>query len=273
MPRVPVRIKLTKTQQKELLRRLLEREGKPTYRTLAKLTHVTEPATEVEVGRLWQRMPGAPEVLTPITLPIEEARALYAAHPEEYILRPPGPTAREVAVLPAQYPEAVAPSEWAKRVAYERVKEVPIKPSAHAESVVRRTLVGESREAEAMGLGIRLEDIRPGVKIETVISEKKGYLAEPELPPAQVLSAIAEKAAALWKFIGGGRSLAGKMFDEYRKASSWAKSNPYIKDARDYFTSCYTRYVKDPVKFERSWPREAKLIKEYERQYEEALAK
>lgn len=264
MPRIDIKplIKLSKEQWKVLMERMMSKEGKLTTKGAgAIMGRPFEPPVEREVGALYQRM-GEGEGLSAERLPIAEARAKYAANPEEYVMPSMGaPSVKEMRTVPSGSPE-----ELASGLAYEHIKQSPILPpaSGRTSKVIRDELKDQALIQKLKSIGIDPEDIRPGVKLETVLEEhgiKPGQIET--LPPAAMLASYGHMADQAWKDMGGGRSMGARVWEMYRSSS---RQSSHIKDARDYFVSSVVRWKQDPVKFAKSYPREAKVLQQLEQQ-------
>jgi len=273
MPRFPVKplIKLSKEQYKVLLERIFK-EGKLTVKGAgAVMGRPFEPPVTKEVGELIKRRAiGGGEFEEAVErLPIEEARAKYFASPEEYRPGLPAPSAKVMRTV-----EPGSPEELAAGLAYERVKQVPvIPPVSRTAGVMRRELEEQETEAALRRVGVRPEDIRPGVKPKTVLEEVTGK-SQRELvtvPPAAELASDAMVADELWRNLtgrAGERSLGAKLWEMYRASS---RQSSHIRTARDYFISSFVRFKQDPVKFTKAYPREAKVLRQLWDEFEASL--
>jgi len=233
MPRFPIKpaVKLTKQQWEALLDRIMTREGgKLTPKATSEIMQYEPPVTR-DVGTLVSERPAGPagteEYRKVIErLPIEEARSKYAAAPERYAQqRFGGPSIKHLSAV-----EPGSPEELASGLAYERLRQVPVVTP----SVARTTGTMKNEIAEATGT------------------------AATEVPLTTELATNAAKAARAWKMMGGMRTLSGQNWELYRKGS---RQSSHIQDARDYFISSFTRWKSDPAKFEKAYPREARLLK------------
>jgi len=65
-------------------------------------------------------------------------------------------------------------------------------------------------------------------------------------------------ADQLWKDSGGNESFAADVWGMLKKGS---KAH-HLDSPRDYFVSSFVKYTNDPVKFKKSHPQEARLIKQ-----------
>lgn len=269
MPNIPVRIGLTKEQWKVFLERILQRRGLTQRAAGAIMDRPFEPPVTREVGTLYRDVPiGAGEIIRRVErLPIEEARAKYLAAPEQYVSpRTWSPEARVLRVV-----EPGSPEELAAGIAYERVKEVPLLPPIpKSAKVMQRDIEAQELESAVSRLGIRPEDVRPGVSLKTVIEEAgrkpKDMIT---VPPAQELAALAEIADQIWKDMGGSRSSGGKAWELLRMTQR--RPEPHIRSARDYFISCFLRWKQAPRKFTNTHPKEARLLEQLWREFEESL--
>lgn len=268
MPRITLAplIKLSKEQWKVLFERMLAKEGKLTTKGAGAIMHRPfEPPVEQEVGALFRDMPmGAGEVTRQVErLPIGEARAKYMANPEQYVTPSMGaPDVNVMRTVPSGSPE-----ELAGGLAYERIKQVPILPPASGRTshVIREELKDQSLRRKLKDIGINPdEDIRPGVKLETVLAEhgiKPSQIEGP--PPAAILASFGDTADNAWKSMGGGRSSGAKVWEMFRTSS---RQKSHIQNARDYFISSFVRWKDDPNKFTKAYPREARVLNEMDKQ-------
>jgi len=241
MPRFPIKpiIKLTKEQWREVLRRVFEKEVKLTPKAVGELMKYEPPVTR-EMGTLARDIPiGVGEAVRGFErLPIEEARAKYFASPESYVTPSAvEPSVKEMAALPPPG-SPLGASEMAKRIAYERLNFEPIIPP---------------RTQQAAG----------------VIRKEAGASAA-EVPPVAQVVQTALIGDSLWKEIGGTRSVAGKRWQELLNSSRGAVKS-HFKTGRDYFISSYYRWKQDPLKFRKNYPREAKLLEQAQKIFEESI--
>jgi len=241
MPRFPIKpiIKLTKEQWREVLRRVFEKEVKLTPKAAGELMKYEPPVTR-EMGTLARDIPiGVGEVVKGFErLPIEEARAKYFASPESYVTPSAvEPSVKEMAALPPPG-SPLGASEMAKRIAYERLNFEPIIPP---------------RTRQAAG----------------VIRKEAGASAA-EVPPVAQVVQTALIGDSLWKEIGGTKSIAGKRWRELLDSSRGAVKS-HFKTGRDYFISSYYRWKQDPLKFRKNYPREAKLLEQAQKIFEESI--
>jgi hypothetical protein len=206
---------------------------------------------------------GAGEVTRSVErLPIAEARAKYAANPEEYVTPSmSAPSVKELRTVPSGSPE-----ELAGGLAYERIKQSPILPpaSGRTSKVIRDELKDQALIQKLKSIGIDPEDIRPGVKLETVLEEhgiKPGQVET--VPPAAVLANYGKMADQAWREMGGARSGGARVWEMYRASS---RQSSHIHDARDYFISSVVRWKQDPAKFSKAYPREARVLQQLEEQ-------
>lgn len=280
MPRIVVRplVNLTKEQWRTVLRRVMEHEEQSGQRALSKqsgemLLNRFEPPVERKVGALYRDLgiggeanyPSGETLRKVERLPIEEARAKYFANPGMY--RNPtayAPPMKQIRQVPPGSPE-----ELAQGLAYEKIRQVPIVTprTARTQGVVGRELKSQAEEQALTRAGVGPEDIRAGVKPSTVLAEKG--LAQPEVSTEigeQLQAALV--ADQLWKDMGGGRSMGAKVWEMYRSSS---RQKSHIKTNRDYFVSSFVRWKQDPVKFERAYPREAKLLMQLWQQFEASV--
>ena len=274
MPRFPIKpiIKLTKEQWREVLRRVFEKEVKLTPKAAGELMKYEPPVTR-EMGTLARDIPiGVGEAVRGFErLPIEEARAKYFASPESYVTPSAvEPSVKEMAALPPPG-SPLGASEMAKRIAYERLNFEPIIPSGtrQAVGVIRKEAGAAEKEALIKRAGLTLEDIRPGVRPEQVLAEK-GIQTGVEVPPVAQVVQTALIGDSLWKEIGGAKSIAGKRWRELLDSSRGAVKS-HFKTGRDYFISSYYRWKQDPLKFRKNYPREAKLLEQAQKIFEESI--
>jgi len=240
-------VKLTKEQWEALIKRTMEKQtGKGIEKQAAEnIMGFFEPPVERRIGALHRNIPIEAEPGVPsgetipsiVRLPIEEARAKYFANPELYTPGTGAPEVRRLRMVPPGSPE-----ELARGVAYERIKQEPIVPSriAQTRSTISKTLESEAVTPEAVKLA------------ESVNLQLQAALV----------------ADQLWRDMGGGRSMGAKVWEMYRKSSRQA---PHIHSARDYFVSSFVRWRNDPAKFERAYPREAKVLKQLWSEFEQSL--
>jgi len=269
MPRVPVKplIKLSKEQYKVLLERLIRKAGKFTYKAAgAVMNRPFEPPVTREVGTLYKRMAEG-EGLTAEQLPIEEARAKFAAAPPQtYVGETWG--APEAKVMSTVAPGS--PEELAAGLAYERVKQVPIvRPVSRTARVMQRDIEATELEAAIRRLGINPEDVRPGVKLQTIIEEQGRKPRDMiTVPPAAELASDAKIADRLWKNMGGTKSVSAKVWDIFR---STQRREEHIRTTRDYFISSFVRWRQAPRKFANTHPNEARVLDQLWREFEKSL--
>ena len=260
MPRAAIKplVKLTKEQLKELLKRVFEKEARPlTAKTGGGLMSEVEPPVEQEMGTLFKDLPELGGYRRE-QLPIGEARARYFAAPEEYMTPTlEGPSAKVLSQRPTQ---GMSPEELAEAISYERWKFKPIIPPSTQRSmgaIMRgETIAGE--EALLGRAGISFEDIRPGVKVRQVLAEK-GLPTKVSKPPVEEVIKVAGAADALWKAMGGARSAEGKRWNQLLKNTTGVIKQ-HFTTGRDYFISSFYRWKKDPMKFSKSHPREARMF-------------
>jgi hypothetical protein len=271
MPRYPIKplIQLSKEQWKVLLERVMQKEGKFTTRAAgAVMSRPFEPPVEREVGALFRDVPmGAGEVTRQAErLPIAEARAKYLANPEQYVT--PSISAPEMKVM-SQVPPGSS-EELAAGLAYERVKQVPIVPQASRTArVMSKEIESQELEGAVRRLGVNPEDIRPGVKPQTIIEEMGRKPSEMvTVPPAAELASDAMVADQLWKSMGGGRSLGSKVWEMFRSSS---RQKSHINTSRDYFISSFVRWKQAPKHFTKAYPREAKVLNQLWKEFEVSL--
>lgn len=278
MPRISIKplIKLSKEQYKVLYERLLSKTGGKFTSKMAGavMGRPFEPPEGIRtVGELTPRarILGGEAKGLPIRLPIEEARARYFAAPEEYVPGMVAPRAKVMSIPPGIEEAGVSSEELASKIAYEHIKQAPIIPP-HTVSRTQKFVGKELRQQELESaikrrLGLSPEyDIRPGVKLETVLEERGIKPSDViNVTPAFELAVYAEKADELWKFIGGTRSLGAKVFENLRQAS---RQRTHIQTARDYFISSYVRWKQAPKDFARKYPREAKILEQLVKEYE-----
>jgi len=268
MPKIPIRplVKLSKEQWKELIKRVFSKEAKLTEKAAGEIMG-TEPLVTREMGTLTKEIPmGVGESRTVSErLPIEEARAKYFASPSQYSM-PRGyePEAREIASLPPPSTQ-LGGDEMAKRIAYERLKFKPIIPPStqSAMRVIGEDIAGPEKETLMRRAGLTMEDIRPGVKPETVLAEK-GFQARVEKPPIEVVARAAQAADQLWKGIGGARSAEGKRWNDFLEGARGSVKR-HFDSGRDYFISSFYRWYQDPKSFSKSFPRESKIFNDIQR--------
>jgi len=272
MPRLDIKplIKLSKEQWKVLLERVMAKEGKLTTRAAgAVMGRPFEPPVEKEVGALFRDVPmGGGEATRQVErLPIGEARAKYMANPEQYVTPSMGaPSIKEMRTVPSGSPE-----ELAGGLAYEKIKQTPILPPASGRTsrVIRDEIRSQDLEQKVRSLGINPEDIRPGVKMETVLEEQGIKSSQVGIvPPAAELAANAVLADELWKNMGGGRSMGARVWEMYRSSS---RQKSHIHEARDYFISSFVRWKQDPSKFNKAYPREGKVLNQLWSEFESSL--
>lgn len=265
------RIKLTEPQFKELMRRALNREGgKLTEPTAAEMMKF-EPPMEEKMGTLYKHTmtPAGMPSMKMERYPIEQAREMYAKNPETYVASRFGaPATNELSV-------AAGEGDLAERIAYKRVKDLPVVQSKPYESrFAGKELEQESYAQQLQQVGVSPEGLMPDAKLAQVYASKTGEAPYvPQTPAtitrAQQLAGIAAEASELWKFVGGGRGMTAKAFELYRKSSRQA---PHIKDSRDYFTSCFIKFKEAPDKFAKAHPREAKIFNQIVAEREAAVA-
>lgn len=271
MPRIPIKplIKLSKEQWKVLLERIMQKEGRLTKRAAgAVMSRPFEPPVEQEVGALFRDVPmGAGETTRQVErLPIAEARAKYLQTPEQYVA--PSMSAPEAKVM-SRVPSG-SPEELAAGIAYERVKQVPVVPQVSGTArTMQREIESQELEGAVRRLGVDPEDIRPGVKPQTIIEEMGRKPSEMiTVPPAAELASDAMVADQLWKSMGGGRSLGSKVWEMFRSSS---RQKSHINTSRDYFISSFVRWKQAPKHFTRSYPREAKVLNQLWKEFETSL--
>lgn len=247
MPRVNIKpvLKLTKEQGKALIERLMAKEGKLTPKVANELLKY-EPPVERSMGILHKDLPiGVGESTRKSEiLPLGEARAKYFADPEAYSNPSMGaPSAKVLRKV-----EPGSPEELASGLAYERNKFSPIVPYTvkQASKVSKQT-------------------------IKDMVIENPKMTKDVALPPAQEMLSHAVIADNMWKLMtgrAGSRSMAAKVWENLNQASR-LKSQGW--STRDYFINSYTRFKRDPKKFVKTFPREARILDQMEREFGDAV--
>ena len=159
----------------------------------------------------------------PEDLPWEEARAKWLENPEMY-------TPSRGYFLPVERLQALEPGAieqgLPEKIAYARQKYKPVETAA------------EYR-------------VRKAIKESPSITEAK---------PVKEAFSEGMEAERIWKdYIGGRRTIAGKMWETLRASS---RLHHKIKDVKQYFVSSSLRHQANPEAFRQHFPREARLLDE-----------
>jgi len=255
MPKFPVKpaIRLTKKQWKAFLARIFEKEGKMPAKYARGIMGRYEPPVEREMGTLFRDIPTGVGESRRIAerLPIGEARARYFSSPEQYVTPSmTEPTAKQM---------TISKPGMAGDVAYERLRFRPVIPPSiqrAAGTLRREAQAGETTE-RLRGIGVRPEELRPGMEPGAALTERG--LAPTKGPPVSAVVQDAARAAILWKELGGPRSSAGKYWQTLADAQPGAVRK-ILPTGQDWFTSCYTKWRREPIGFKRKHPREAGLF-------------
>lgn len=141
------------------------------------------------------------------------------------------------------------------QVAYERQVWKPVadpikRASAAAEDVNKEMIQQTPQTSDYIG---KKGDLKArGQKV--VDSVKKVHKDQ---TPSEELVKIGMLGDRLWKFIGGQRTLTGKLWNNFRQN---ARGRYKVQDTRDYFIRSFLRWSQDPDAFEKLSRSEAKSI-------------
>ena len=278
--------KLSKEQWKALLARIVEKgkaplgkkfppyseqlatEGKLNLSGADYLLKHFEPPIQKNLGTLAKDIPlGSGEVRRTFErLPIEEARARYLANPGEYV-SPSSSGGTSIKEILQGLPPG-SPEELAAGIGYKRVNLQPILTPGmrQAQGVMSKIVRGEDIRRKLGTLGVSLKDIAPGVKPEQFLAEKG---LSTKSPPIDELIQLAAKAEDIWKSnmgVGGGRSVGAHLWERFRQSQVGGIQQAY-KNGKEYFLASYLKWSRDPSKYAKSHPREARLLEQYEKVY------
>lgn len=101
-----------------------------------------------------------------------------------------------------------------------------------------------------------MEDIRPGVTPKSFVESQGAEIAS---TPIESVAQKALAADALWKHIGGGRSIQGKMWDRFLEEAPQG-DRMVSQSGREYFLNCFSKWHDNPQQFSKSKPREARVL-------------
>lgn len=121
---------------------------------------------------------------------------------------------------------------------------------------LRPSIPGEEAE---VGAGLAFENVRT-VGVDTPKARAEHLMTTP-YAEIQTNEAHAER---IWAMMGGRRTMFGKMWERLRASS---RQNSTIDTADGYFKSSFIRWMDDPKKFSKAYPRESKLLRETWKEY------
>lgn len=87
--------------------------------------------------------------------------------------------------------------------------------------------------------------------------QEAGANATAKTPSLSEVLTTAGTLERMWTFMGGKRSISGKIWNRLREQGPGRNK---VKDTRDYFIRCGLKWREDPAKFSRQYPRETKLL-------------
>lgn len=255
--------KLTKEQWERLLERVvLKQEGGLVKPLLPEaeagsdaLESVlgSEPMQTKVYGRLYQNIDlGGESMRQPRDYPWPEAVMRY--------LKAEGALSAETKKLPEakvlKMPGEVPAEELSSALAPERVYERRIyRPIQYTAKKIKPAVDERKRELEQAAKS-RLKQIKPVEKsLKKVIKGKVDVTKQ--TPETDQLVRNAITLDQMWKFIGGKRSYTGKLWDSYRKQ---ARGRRKVKEARDYFYRVGLKWIEDPDRTAKTYPREVKSL-------------
>ena len=268
--------KITSGQWKRLLERVvLRQEGKAAVRAGLPAEELggqavesvlgAEPVNQRVYGRLYGQIDLGGETLKrPMDYPWPEAVARYIQGkgalsaesrklPSAKILRPPSGVI-EASPEVAGRASGLAPEEKLKLLegkgSYEERIYRPIKP-------VAKKIQPAVEEAERERKKQMIQQARKLRPVKKSIERVKKGKVELQKPGSEELVNQALMLDQMWKFIGGKRSLTGKAWDMWRKSAPGRRK---VSDARDYFYRVGLKWMEDPKRTARTYPREVKSL-------------
>jgi hypothetical protein len=252
-------LKLTEPQRKALLKRIIEKQSSsgalervglspdamlPEAGGLSPLDQAMKetPASSMTYGRLGISQ-GEGMGTQMQNYPWPEAKMRYIQNPESFTLPevPPKTNRLHFGNVSEQVPEGAFSEEMKFRPVFTE---------------------GERKAAKAMAEDTvaspgALEGLPPRAKTFSEI--KQGDLLE-----------NAVTADAMWKFMGGGRSAFGRMWQMYNDS---APSKFKSSEAKDFFVKTFLRYRTNPENALKTQPREAKALHTLYTEFESSLTK
>lgn len=248
MPRINIKplIKLNREQLRSLVIRTMEKEGKFTTKVADEILKHEPPVTK-SMGILRRDFTDqlGNQRMAQDVLPIGEARAKYFSNPAEFSMPKVGaPSTLNLRKVPEG-----SPDELASGLAYERLNFQPVVPSSVKRSLKTTEIANKEVMAEQTGASAK----------QQALPEAKQMLQD---------SVVADNLWRLMTGRSGSRSMAAKIWEGFRMSTP-QHAHPSMSNTRDYFISCFTRFKKQPEKFVKKHPREARLLKEMEAQLQE----
>ncbi len=267
-------LKMTQAQWKRLLEKVVLKEEQAGVRAFLPAEEATgeavgrlfehEPMTSKVYGRLYE--PGASPELgrRPIDLPWVDAV-------KEYISgggRLSAETKRIPPVKELVPPQGVVPGRGLSREEvlqkaggeYQMKYWRPVKTTGEN---IRPAVTEAEREQ-------RLLKLREERKKQKVLQEAQGSIQKvtgKTGKPSEELVVRALTLDQMWKFIGGGRSYTGRRWKVFKEN---APGRYKVSDTKDYFYRVGLRWIEDPEKTRKRFPKEVKSLEEIWREFNNA---
>jgi len=255
--------KLTKGQWERLLERIvLKQEGNMIKPVLPEaeaggevLNNVlnSEPVRTRIYGRVYQNIDLDGENLRqPKDYPWPEAVMRYLKANGELSAETRKLPEAKVFKMPREIPKEELGSALAPEKVYERRVYRPIQYTAKK---IKPAVDEHKRELERAAAS-RLKQVKPVEKSLKKVTKGKVDLTK-QTPETDQLVKNAITLDQMWKFIGGKRSYTGKLWDTYRKQ---ARGRRKVKEARDYFYRVGLKWIEDPDRTAKIYPREVRSL-------------
>ena len=269
-PLIEAATKVTKEQWRNILRRIMKKEGSSqlTPKAAEQIFAAGEPPIERTLGTLYapHSNPSLAEegVRQPLHMPIEEARQKYFQNPEGFTPGGARPPVKEISQVAPGSSE-----DLAYGISYARNKFLPVVPPsvARGASTIQRGEVADLAEQRLAGQGLSQEDIRVSPQQFLKQQGEKGQ----EVQGLQDLKSIlknANIADQIWREMNMENRAAGKLWGKMLNEQRTGVKNTF-KSGKDWFVASFNKYQLNKAEFAKKHPKEASMIEKIQKLYEE----